>query len=184
MIADRIKAITGEKGRVIVVKLVKTFMRNEDNVKFVPRWLIITELISVFATVILTILIIVSLIKGKYDRALYEGAAIGGLLILSFIADRLDWFHNVTYKFNNTGLTYSYELDNALVLSNSSKVDIKVKTISGIKVHHNGDITLTGEFEKRAPMSKPRIIKKFRFKNIPEHHDEILSGISEIANSV
>lgn len=151
----------------------KEFKRNETDIKVVSTKLIYYVMISVFLMFICLITGIVLLCFKKFVSSyIFFGIALV-FFIFGKICDNLEWYKNVVYKFFDSKLVYSYDLDEQFIARRSSTVTVTISGIKSITVH--GDkITVKGNIVKKHPVSGAKSLKKVRLLDVPEHHDEIM----------
>ena len=160
------------------------FERDESKVRFIPAPMIPIMGICWLAAFFFIIGTAYFFIRQDYDFGIRSLLILGVVLVFGFACDRFDWQHHVKWVFDNRDAKkamYVYDLDPHVMPVADIQVEIRFKSVE--KVRSRGhDIIVYGIMEKRMPMSAPKIIKKFKAKDVPENHEEIMRRLNEMVN--
>lgn len=155
----------------------QSYVRDESNIKFIPTLCIPLLVLSILASLLLFILLVISCIQQNWTHAGCEAAGIALLLIFGIYCDHLDWHRNAQFVVDGNRLTYYYDLDGKVLPTSNVEVCVKFRKVTRVDELKNGSIKVYGDIEKKAPMGKPKLSHKFILKNFGEHHDAIVAAL-------
>lgn len=128
--------------------------------------------IAMLVMIAMVVMFIINIVSKSYVTAGICAVVFVALGAFGMYCDTLNWIYNVEYVLKPDKFEYRYNLDSSLLPVSNSKVTVTIGKLNRYKVSGN-NIVVYGEIIKRAPMQKPKSLKKFKFANVPEKEDVI-----------
>lgn len=152
------------------------FVRNETSVNFLPVPYVYMLVLSLILIFIFGSLSAICILTHRYNTAMVMLFIMFALCVFGIICHRMDWHHNVEFVFEGDRIWYSYTMDASFDPKSDDEVDILFTDIRKI-VQKRGDLVIYGKMEKHIGDRHVKNLHKFRARDIPEYHEDIMEHL-------
>ena len=148
------------------------FTRNETGVNFLPVSYIFMLVISFILIFVFGGISVVCVMLHRYNTAMVMFFVMILLCIFGCMCHRMDWHHNVEFMFEGGRIWYTYTLV-SFGSGSADEVAVHFSDISRV-VQKNGELVIYGSMEKHMGSRCVKHLHKFRARDIPEYHNDIM----------